>query len=143
MKTALKTSLKEAMKAQDKVRMETIRSLISDIQYEEMQKGVEELPDADALVIVQRALKKRQEEVTFAEQAKREDLKAKLALEIATVESFLPKQLSAEDLEQALTQLKSDNPGLTLSMAMKHLKDTYSGRYDGKVASELVKRILG
>lgn len=142
MKTLLKSNLKDAMKAQDRVRMETIRSLLSDIQYEEMQKGVDDLPDADCLTIVQRALKKRQEEVQFAEQAKRTDLTDKLALEMAAIESFLPKQISAEELEKIVTKLKSENDALTLSLAMKHLKDNYSGTYDGKVASEVVKRVL-
>ncbi len=143
MKAELKEHLKLAMKAQDRVRLDTIRSILSEMQYEEMQKSVSELTVNDQLTIIQRELKKRQEAVTFEEQANRPEEKAKLLLEIAIIESFLPKKLSAEDLEAIVTGMKSSTPGISLSIVMKNLKDGYTGQYDGKTASEVVKRILG
>ncbi|MBN8549217.1 MAG: GatB/YqeY domain-containing protein [Deltaproteobacteria bacterium] len=143
MKKDLQTAMKEAMKAKDKGRLDTIRSLLAAIQYEEMEKKVDDLSSDAALAILQRELKKRREEVEFADKAARPDLKEKLSVEIATIESFLPQQLSAADLEKIITQLKTEQAGLNMGSAMKVLKEKYPGQYDGKQASEVAKKIFG
>jgi uncharacterized protein YqeY len=143
MKATLKDALKVAMKNKDRLRMETIRSLLSEIQYEEMSKSVDELPASDTVLVLQRELKKRQEAIGFEEQANRQDAKAKLQSEIAIIETFLPKQMSPEDLERILNEFKTNIPGAALNGAMKFLKEKYAGQYDGKSASEIAKRVLG
>jgi uncharacterized protein YqeY len=143
MKQQLKEELKTAMKAQDKVRLETIRAVLSEIQYEEMQKSVSDLSAQDCLSIVQREVKKRHEAIQFTEQANRPEAKEKLVAELSVLESFLPKQLSAGELERMIVEMKSSNPDLSLPLVMKHLKDNFSGQYDGKSASEVAKRVLG
>ena len=143
MKTILKEALKVAMKSQDRLKMETIRSLLSEIQYEEMQKSVNDLSEAECGVILQREVKKRHEAISFEEQANRQEAKAKLVSEIAIIEEFLPKQLSADALEKILSDYKTSTPGAVMGTAMKFLKEKYAGQYDGKSASEIVKRVLG
>lgn len=143
MKKELKEQLKVAMKAQDKVRLDTIRSILSEMQYEEMQKNVDELPTNEQLAVIQRELKKRQEAVQFEEQAKREEAKERLLAEIAVIEALLPKQLSVADLENIVGDLKASTPNLSLNVVMKHLKETYAGQYDGKSASDVAKRLVG
>jgi len=108
-----------------------------------MQKSVDELAPNEQLAIVQRELKKRQEALTFEEQANREDAKAQLVAEIAVIEQLLPKQLSVSDLEKIVSDLKAATPDLSLNVVMKHLKETYAGQYDGKSASDVAKRLLG
>lgn len=142
MKKELQTAMKEAMKAKEKGRLDTIRSLLAAIQYEEMEKKIDDLPSDAALAILQRELKKRREEVEFADKAARADLKEKLSVEISTIESFMPKQLSSADLEKIISQLKSENAGLNMGSAMKVLKEKYPGQYDGKQASEIAKKIF-
>lgn len=142
MKAALKENVKEALKARDKVRLETVRGILAAIQYEELQKGVEDLP-ADAVTAVLKAeLKKRKEQLEFAEQGKRPDLVERSRAEILVVEGFLPKQMAREELEKIVTAMKQDNPALDMGAAMKLLKEQYSGQYDGKLASEVVKGAL-
>jgi uncharacterized protein YqeY len=143
MKATLKEALKVAMKSQDRLRMETIRSILSEIQYEEMSKSVDDLPPSEAVLVMQRELKKRQEAIGFEEQANRPEAKAKLQAEIAIIEGFLPKQLSSEDLEKILVEYKTSTEGAALNTAMKFLKEKYAGQYDGKSASEIAKRVLG
>lgn len=143
MKALLRDSLKSAMKAQDKLRLETIRSVLSEIQYEEMQKSINDLGPTECLQVVTREVKKRHEAIQFEEQAGRAEAKAKLVAEIAILEGFLPKQLSSEDLEAIIVKLKEATPGLALNVVMKHLKDSYAGQYDGKSASEIAKRVVG
>jgi uncharacterized protein len=143
MKATLKEALKSAMKAQDKIRLDTIRSVLTEIQYEEMQKSIDELGPTECLQVVQREVKKRLEAIQFEEQAGRAEQKAKLQAEIAVLENFLPKQLSSEELEKIIVTLKESSPGLALNVVMKHLKDNYAGQYDGKSASEIAKRVVG
>ncbi len=143
MKQKIQAALKDAMRAKDKVKLETIRSLISAIQYEEIEKKVEPLPDDACLSVIQREHKKRKEEVDFAKQAGRNDLLAKLESEIATIETFLPKQMAMEDLEKIISEFKAQNLAANLGTAMKLLKEKYAGQYDSKAASEIAKRIFG
>jgi uncharacterized protein YqeY len=142
-KAALKEALKNAMKAQDRLRMETIRGLLSEIQYEEMNKEVQDLSSNDSLAVLQREVKKRQEAIGFEEQAGRAEAIEKLNAEIAIIEVFLPKQLSADELEKVLLEHKAATPGAAMSTAMKFLKEKYAGQYDGKSASEIAKRVFG
>ena len=143
MKTTLKDSHKIAMKAQDRLRMETIRLILSEIQYEEMQKSVNDLSATDCTLVLQREVKKRVEAIGFEEQANRPEAKAKLQSEIAIIEEFLPKQLSPEALETILVEYKTSTAGAAMSTAMKFLKDRYPGQYDGKSASDIAKRVFG
>jgi uncharacterized protein YqeY len=143
MKQKLKADLKNAMKAQDRLRLDTIRAVLSEIQYEEMQKSINELPEQDCVTVVQREVKKRQEAIQFADQANRPEAKQQLLSEIAVLESFLPKQLSSDELERMIVEMKSSNTALTLPLVMKHLKENFAGKYDGKLASEAAKRVLG
>ncbi len=143
MKTKLQSSLKEALKAKDKLRLETIRLCLSAIQYEEMQKGVDALPDTAVVEILQREIKKRKEELEFAEKAGRGEMKEKLDAETAIIETFLPRQLSEGDLEKIIGDFRAQDPAANMGVVMKHLKDSYAGQYDGKIASAVVKRVLG
>ncbi len=143
MKEKLKGALKEAMKAREQVKMDTIRGLLSALQYEEIQKGVENLPSEAAVAVLKTELKKRKEEMEFAEKANRPEDVSKLHVEISVLESFLPSQLSAEVLERILIDLKAKDAGLNMGAAMKVLKDSYSGQYDGKLASELARKVFG
>lgn len=143
MKEKLQSALKEAIKARNKVRLDTIRSVLSALQYEAMEQGVEDVSDEQCLVVLRRELKKRREEVEFAAQAHRSDLNERLSAEIATLEEFLPQQLTSADIEKILSELKAASPGTNMGGAMKHLKESYPGQFDGKLASELAKKHFG
>jgi hypothetical protein len=51
--------------------------------------------------------------------------------------------MTGDDLEKVITSLKEQTPELSLNVVMKHLKDNYTGQYDGKSASEIAKRVIG
>ena len=142
MKAKLKDALKEAMKAKDRVKMDTIRSLLSAIQYEEIQKGSEDLPSETLMAIAKNEIKKRKEAIELAIKGNRLESKPQLENELSILEAFLPTQLSESDLEKILTKYRSDNPQSNMGQAMKALKDQYFGQYDGKCASDLAKRLF-
>jgi uncharacterized protein len=142
MKSKLQGAMKSAMKAKDKLRLDTIRGVLSAIQYEEMEKKVESLPEAGVLEVLKREFKKRKEQLEFAVQGGRSDIKQQLDLELKVLEEFLPKQLSSQELETIIGGFKKDNPALNMGAAMKALKESYAGQYDSKEASDIAKRLL-
>lgn len=142
MKSKLKEALKEGMKQRDQIRVDTIRSILAAFQYEEMQKQVDELPPEVALQVVQRELKKRHEEIEFAEKANRSEAIEQVKKEISVIETFLPKQLTEGELQGIIEKWKGENAGMNVGIAMKQLKDQYAGQYDGKIASDVVRRVL-
>lgn len=142
MKEKLRDSMKQAMKTKDKVRLGAIRSLLSAIQYAEMEKGTDELPASVVIAVLQSEAKKLKESLEFAKKEDRTEMISSLEAEIAIIESFLPAQLSAEELGNIITTLKDSNPDANLGLVMKALKEDYSGQYDGKLASEIARKIL-
>lgn len=141
-KTELQNEVKLAMKAKDRLSIDTIRSILAAIQYEEMQKGVENLAEAQITEVLLREHKKRKEEIEFAENGGRGDLKEKSIAELKIIERFLPQQLSSEALEKILTDIKAGTPGANMGVAMKVLKDKFAGQYDSKLASEIAKKLF-
>jgi uncharacterized protein YqeY len=140
---SLKDQLKECLKARNKEKLDVVRGLLSAFQYEAMEKKVENLTEEQGLTIVQREIKKRREELEFADKANRPDLKEKPSQDILILESLLPTQLSKDAIGTILTELKASTPGLNMGAAMKLMKEKYAGQYDGKIASEVAKGIFG
>ena len=143
MKTKLKEHMKTAMKAKDKIRLSTIRSLLSALQYEEMKKEKEELADDETLKVVRTEIKKRKESLEFAEQAGRQDQVDNLNKELSVLEGFLPKQLEEKEIETILTDFMDATPSPNMGALMQYLKSSFSGQYDGKTASSICKKLLG
>ena len=142
MKDRLKDALRAAMKAKDKIRLQTIRAVLSAVQYQEIQEQTDNLSAEGVSAILKSELKKRKEAAEFAEQAGRNAMSEELGAEMRVLESFLPKQLGPTELEKLILDMKSADPGLNLGAAMRLLKERYSGQYDGKAASEIAKRVL-
>lgn len=142
MKQILQTEMKNALKAKDKVRLETIRALLSEIQYAEMSKEGD-LDEKEIIAILKREEKKRREEIEYAQKAGRLELLDKLNEEIRAIESFLPQKMDDQQLSDAIAALREEAPEANMGTLMKLLKDRYSGQYDAKMASEIAKRVLG
>lgn len=142
-KQKLQEDMKTALKNKERTKLDTIRLILSAMQYEEMQKGIDELPDDAAMQVLQREAKKRKEELEFAVKAARKDLEEKLMTEVAVIEEYLPKQLTNDELEGIVKGLKDENPAANMGVLMKALQEKHGGRYNSKVASEIVKRVLG
>ena len=143
MKERLQTAMKDALRARDKVRLDTIRHILTAIQYEEIQKQVDHLEEDLFLEILKRESKKRDEELEYAVKANRPDLIEKLKREMQVIQDFLPKQLSETELQTIITDMKTQNPTIVMGIVMKNLKESFAGQYDGKLASKLAKEIVG
>ena len=143
MKEKLKSAMKEAMLSKDKVRLETVRGLMSAVQYEVLQKRVDDLNDSGYAEVLQREIKKRREALEFAEKGDRPDMVTRNKTEIAVIQEFLPKQLSGAEIEKIVADIKQKNPQANMGLVMKTLKEKHSGQYDAKLASEIAKKIAG
>jgi uncharacterized protein YqeY len=141
-KLNLQTELKEALKAKDNLKKEAIRSILSAIQYTEMEKGTETLSTDEVIQIVQREIKKRKEELEFAEKAVRLEAVATLHKEIEIIQSILPKQLSIDELRASVASLTAEKPGIKMGEILKSLREQFPGQVDAKVASEIIKGML-
>jgi len=148
LKDTISEEIKAAMKAKDKVRLETVRSIKKVILEKEVSvraKGQEGLtPDQEMELLVQQA-KQRRDSIEQYRNAGREELAEKEAQELEIIETFLPKQLTDEELsailDDLIAQSGASSPkdmGKVMGLAMKELK----GKADGKKVQELVKAKL-
>jgi len=144
-KAQLENDLKEAMRANDDLRKRTIRMALSAIKLAEIEKGAT-LEDSAVLATLQKEIKSREEAIADAERANRPDLIAASQAEMAVLQAYLPKQLSAEELE-GLAKQAIEESGATsireMGQVMKLLVPRLQGRATGDQASQMVRKLLG
>ena len=138
--------IREAMKAHDKVRLETLRNIKKVFLEAKTAPGANDtLEDADALKIIQKLAKQGRETAQTYKNNNREDLATEELAQVNILEEYLPKALSAEEIEQAVKTIIADtgaqsmkDMGKVMGVATKQL----AGKADGKLISEIVKRLL-
>lgn len=137
--------LKAAMKAGDKVRLETLRSIRAGIlEFEKSGAGRDMTPD-DELKILNSAAKKRRDAIEQYDTHGRTEAAAQERAELAVIQEFLPAQLSEAEVEAAvrevIAQVGASGPGdvgKVMGAAMKTLK----GKADGTLIQATAKRLL-
>ncbi|MBI3881553.1 MAG: GatB/YqeY domain-containing protein [Verrucomicrobia bacterium] len=141
----ISSQIKAAMLAKDADRLGALRLLKSAIGYVAIEKKVDVLPDADVLAVIQKEVKKRRDSIAQYTQGNRADLAAIEQKELAVLETFLPKQLTPEELE-ALVRAAIAETGATskkdMGAVMKAATAKAAGRADGKTLSGLVGKLL-
>ena len=142
MREELQQKLKVYLKVRDRVRADTVRSIISAIQYEEMAKKVDSLDRDTTVSILQRELKKRKEELEFAEKSGRTELVESNKIETEVIESLLPKQMDSETLTNTISALRDELQAKNMGVVMKALQERFAGQYDGRSASEIAKKLF-
>jgi uncharacterized protein YqeY len=141
----LAEELKAAMLARDAARLSALRMLKSAVGYAQIERKTENLSDADFVAITQKEVKKRRDSFEQFEKGGRSDLAATEKAEIAVLESFLPKPLSPEELEQMIRGVIQEL-GATAKKDMgpviKAVQAKAAGRADGRTVSAIVGRLL-
>lgn len=138
--------IKTAMKAKDKVALETLRNIKKFFLEAKTAPGANDtLADADALKIMQKLVKQGKDSAGIYLQQERPELAEAELAQVAVIEKYLPQQMSAEDLEAALkaiiAQVGATGPqdmGKVMGAATKAL----AGKAEGRMISETVKRLL-
>jgi uncharacterized protein YqeY len=139
--------LKEAMKARLADKLAVLRMLKSALKNAAIEKGgaAAVLDDAEAIAVVRKQVKQRQDSVEGFEKGGRPELAAKEKAEIDVLNAYLPQQLSAEDLT-ALVKAAIAESGATskaqMGAVMKIAQAKAAGRADGRALSQEVQKLL-
>ncbi len=138
--------IKNAMKAKDKVALETLRNVKKVFLEAKTAPGANDtLTDADALKLLQKLVKQGKDSAAIYVGQNRQDLADAELAQVAVLEKYLPKQMSAEELEAELKKIIAEvgattakDMGKVMGVASKAL----AGKAEGRAISEAVKRLL-
>ena len=149
LKDKISEDIKAAMKAKDKVRLETVRSIKKVLIEKESTvrgKGQDSLTPEQEMEAVMQQAKQRRDAIEQYQQAGRPELAETEAAELAILEEYLPKQLSDDEIaavvDEVMTQVGASSPkdmGKVMGPVMQKLK----GQADGKKIQTMVKAKLG
>jgi uncharacterized protein len=140
MKQKIQDDLKAAMKGGDKLRMMTLRGVLSEMSR--LEKDIRREPnDAEILQIIKRERAKREETLEFARKAARQDIIAQNETEAKILESYLPATTSPDEVRAEIQSAIAAGAS-QMGPIMKALRDKFGASLDGKVASELAKEAL-
>ena len=145
----LQNELKNAMKNKDMATVAAIRLIIAGQKEKDVEargKGKEKADDAELLSMMQTMIKQRNESIKIYLQGNRQDLADKEQGEIDVIMRFLPKQLSPEEMENAIKSVISSTGASSvkdMGKVMGMLKSEYSGQMDFGAASAVIKKLLG
>lgn len=140
------TELKTAMLAKDEAGLRSLRAIKAAILLVKTAVGGKgEQKEEDETRLLQKLIKQRKDSLDIFQQQNRPDLAQKEQEEIAVIEKFLPKQLSAQELKEALIKIitqsgasSSADLGKVMAIATKQ----FAGKADGKTVSALAKELL-
>jgi uncharacterized protein YqeY len=140
----VRADMTAAMKAQEKERLSTIRMLQSALKNEQINAG-HELSDEEAMAVIRKAVKQRQDSIEQYTNAGRAELADKERSEMDLLKTYLPAELSEEELEAGVREIIASTGAQSkkdLGKVMKEATARYRGRADGKKIQELVSRLL-
>lgn len=138
--------IKAAMLAKDKVRLQALRGVKKEFLEAKTAKGGDgELHDDIAIKIIQKMVKQRKESAEIYATQGRPELAENELGEVACLETYLPKQMTPEELEAALkeiiAQVGASGPG-DMGKVMGTATKALAGKAEGKLISETVKKLL-
>ncbi len=140
------SQLKEAMKAKDKVALESLRAIKSALLLAQTSGDKKELTEEDEIKLVQKLVKQRKESAELYTKQGREDLAEPELAQAKVLSQFLPEQLSEEELKKVISEIITQlgassmkDMGKVMGLASKKL----AGKADGKAISGVVKQLLG
>lgn len=140
------TALKEAMKAKDSLKLESLRAIKSAILLEQTSSsGAETLTEDQEVKLLQKLVKQRRDSATIFREQNRVDLAEPEEAQAAVIQTFLPVQLTEEEIETAIISI-IDQLGAEgmkdMGKVMGKASQVLSGKADGKTISTIVKTKL-
>lgn len=138
--------LKAAMKAKDQAALRGIRAVKAALLLAKTDGSGQTVDEGAEIKILQKLIKQRQDSLDIYEKQDREDLAVKEREEIATIQNYLPAQLSAEELEaelKVIIERVGAESMRDMGKVMGAASQVFAGKADGKTISATVKRLLG
>ncbi len=142
LKNEIQNAINKALKERNKTELKVLRFVLSQIQYEEIDKR-KELSDGEIVAVLQKEVKKRNDAIEMFKKGERPELIEDEQNQVKIIERYLPKQMGDEEInriieETIITLDDKSNIGKTIGLVMAKLK----GRADGGKVARLVKQKL-
>jgi len=143
----LNEDYKEAVRNKDEIKRNTINLLLSALKYRqiELRASGKELTDEEIIGVISKEIKKRKEAIELYEKGNRQDLAEKEKMELEILESYMPKQLSEEELlkiiDETIKSVGASSPS-DVGKVMKELMPKVKGKADGSLVKSLVEKRL-
>ncbi len=145
LETTINEDLKTAMKAKDRVALRGVRAIKSAILLYNTSGAGDELNPEKEIALLQKLVKQRQDSLDIYEKQGREDLAVIEREEIAVIMRYLPKQLTEEELKEAIRMIMTRLNATTMKdmgRVMAEASKEFAGKADGKTISGVVKSLL-
>jgi uncharacterized protein len=140
----VRADMTAAMKAQEKERLSTLRMLQSALKNEQINLG-HELSDEEAMSVIRKAMKQRQDSIEQFTNAGRLEMADKERSEMELLKTYLPPEITEEELEAGVREIIASTGAQSkkdMGKVMKEATARFKGRVDGKKVQELVSRLL-
>ena len=141
----IQDDMKAAMKERDEVKTNTLRGVMSQVKLLLIEKIKKEATDEDVITVIHKQVKQRRDSITEFTKGNRPDLAAKEERELKILETYLPAQMSAQELEAIVNKVIASS-GLSakadMGKVMKLVMEETKGKADGKAVSSLVSSKL-
>ena len=145
LKDRILQDVKDAMRAKDKPRLATLRLITAAIKQQEVDERIE-LNDAQVLALLDKMCKQRRESISQFEKAGRNDLIAQEASELELIQTYLPEQLSDDEIAALIEETMAATGAASIKdmgKVMGQLKPKLQGRADMGAGSAMIKAKLG
>jgi uncharacterized protein YqeY len=144
LKAKIQEDIKTAMKAQDSLKLGTLRMLHSEIKRKEIDKRIV-LDESEIQKVIQSMLKQRADSIEAFVKGAREDLAEKERQEVEILKAYMPAQMPRAELEQivmTVIQETGANTAADIGKVMKAVLAKVAGKADGKTVNEIAKAKL-
>jgi len=145
LENTISEAIKTAMRAKDRVALDSLRAVKSQILLLKTEALGKEITEEQEIAILQRMVKQRKDSYDQFTAQGRNDLAEVEEAQMKVIEQFLPKQLSAEELESEIKNIIAETgaeSGKDLGKVMAAASKALAGKSDGKSISETAKRLL-
>src|SRR5881394_671249 len=140
----IRADLTDSMKARNAEKTSTLRMLQSAFKYSQIEVG-HELGDDEALAVIRKSVKQRQDSIEQYTNGNRPELADKERREMEILKTYMPPELSEAELESGLREIVASTGAQTkkdMGKVMKEATARFKGRVDGKKIQEIVSRLL-
>lgn len=141
LKTQLTDDMKNAMRAKEMMKLNTIRFLLAAIKNWEIDNG--DAADKDVQQAIAREVKKMKDAIGDFEKAGRQDIVDEENAKLAVMEAYLPTQMSDDDLKAKVAEVAAKSQDKNFGLVMKAVMAEVQGQADGGRVSAMVKQVLG
>jgi len=141
----LESDMKAALKSSDALKLSVLRMAISAIRLMEIEKKLAKIEDADVYGVIQKQIKQHKDSIEQFEKGLRNDLAGKEKAELVILESYMPKQLTSEEVEAIVKEVIAETGAATKAetgKVMKAVIEKTKGSTDGKTVNQIVLKYL-